>query len=123
MRGEEAQIADPVVARTACFGLMPTKACGRGPITDLPVQPRLQKYFGFLPTQITGLLALSRPKRGAFRDRHGRWSGMQWTRGGAKDERAYLADGEVVWSCSPVLFSLAKEAVKYLKTKGFADIG
>jgi hypothetical protein len=24
--------------------------------------------------------------------------GMRWTRGGAKDERACLADGEVVWS-------------------------
>jgi len=72
MRGEEAQVADRAVARTACFELMPAKACGRGPIADLPVQPRLQKYFGFLLTQITGLSSPSRPKRGAFRDRHGR---------------------------------------------------
>jgi hypothetical protein len=33
------------------------------------------------------------------------------------------ADGEVVWSCSPVLFSFAKEPIKLIKTKGFGQIG
>src|SRR5450631_819652 len=48
--------------------------------TDLPdglfltwaVQSPLQKYFDFPPTQITSILPSSRPKRGAYRDRHGR---------------------------------------------------
>jgi hypothetical protein len=75
VRGEEPQIADRAVAGTACFGLMRAKPCGCGPIVDLPVQPLLQKYFGFLLTQITGLSSSSRPKRGAFRDRHEREAG------------------------------------------------
>jgi hypothetical protein len=33
------------------------------------------------------------------------------------------AYGEVVWSCSPVLFSFSKERKKRLETKGFGDIG
>jgi hypothetical protein len=36
--------------------------------------------------------------------------------------KARLADGEVVWSCSQVLFSSAKERRKRIKTKGFRDI-
>jgi hypothetical protein len=32
-----------------------------GQITDLPVQPRLKKYFHFLSTQITGLFWASHP--------------------------------------------------------------
>jgi hypothetical protein len=68
-----------------------------GQISHLPVQPRLQKYFGFLLTQITGLSSPSRPIRGAFRDRHGRG------RRDAVDAEVPLtngaeADGEVVWS-------------------------
>jgi hypothetical protein len=32
------------------------------------------------------------------------------------------ADGEVVWSCNPVLFSFAKERIKHLKIKAFGDM-
>jgi hypothetical protein len=61
------------------------------------VQSCLKKYFPFRPTQITSLSFASRPYRGAFRDRHGRWAGD------AVDADALLtrcaeADGEVVWS-------------------------
>ena len=38
------------------------------------------------------------PHRGAFRDRHERWAWDAMDAGGAADESAYLADGEVVWS-------------------------
>jgi hypothetical protein len=38
------------------------------------------------------------PHKGAFRDRHGRRAGDAVDAGGAKDEGADLADGEVVWS-------------------------
>jgi hypothetical protein len=34
---------------------------------------------------------------------------------------ALEADGKVVWSCSPVLFSLAKNHRKRIKTKSFRD--
>jgi hypothetical protein len=37
------------------------------------------------------------PIRGAFRDRHGRWCGMQWTLIAPLTNGA-IADGEVVWS-------------------------
>ena len=39
-----------------------------------------KKYFCFHPTQIIGLLCASHPSQGAYRDRHGRWDGMRWTR-------------------------------------------
>jgi hypothetical protein len=52
-----------------------------GQISDLPVQPSLQKDFCFLLTQIIGLISvIPCPPRGAFRDRHERWRGMRWTR-------------------------------------------
>jgi hypothetical protein len=38
------------------------------------------------------------PHKGAFRDRHERWAGDAMDAGGAADESANLADGEVVWS-------------------------
>jgi hypothetical protein len=65
--------------------------------SDLHVQPPLQKYFRFLLTQITCLSPAVLSHRGAARDRHGRGAGC----GGREeriDERAWLADGEVVWS-------------------------
>jgi len=53
----------------------------------------------FLSLSGKSLLELPRlvPTQGAFRDRHGRWHGMRWTRlvlltNGTE------ADGEVVWS-------------------------
>jgi hypothetical protein len=72
-----------------------------GQITKSPVQPCSQKYFRFLPTQITGVLPLvPRSSGGAYRDRHGR--GVR----DAVDANALLtngarADGEVVWFWRP----------------------
>ncbi len=46
--------------------------------------------------------------RGAFLDRHGRWSRMRWTqqrRRALPDERALKQYGEVVWSDTPSLVS------------------
>ena len=63
----------------------------------LAVQSSLQKYFCSLLTQITCVSFTVPSHRGAVRDRHGRGAGC----GGRRrriDERAYLADGEVVWS-------------------------
>ena len=57
-----------------------------GQITDLPVQPRLKKYFHFLSTQITGLFCAVTSPGGAYRDRHGRGMGCGG-RGGAFDEQ------------------------------------
>ena len=82
------------VGRSVASGDLPDD----GQITGLPVQPRLQKYFCFHLTQITGLFrAVSRSPGGALRDRHGR---------GVRDAvdadvlttNSADADGEVVWS-------------------------
>jgi hypothetical protein len=70
-----------------------------GQISDWPVQPPSQKYFGSLLSQITSTsFAIPAHTQGAFRDRHGRRAGDAMDAGGAADESAYLADGEVVWS-------------------------
>jgi hypothetical protein len=70
-----------------------------GQISGSPVQPHLQKYFCFRLTQITSASpAIPAHTKGAFRDRHGRRAGDAMDAGGAADESAYLADGEVVWS-------------------------
>ena len=80
-----------------------------------PVQPPLQKYFRLRLTQITSYPSPSRPERGAFRDRHGRWAwdavdaaalardcvaGRVLTRERSQGEQTNGADadGEVVWS-------------------------
>src|SRR6266478_9978122 len=60
------------------------------------VKPRLQKYFCFLPTQISSLIRTSRSDRGALRNV------INVERdavdaGSARDERGLLAYGEVVW--------------------------
>jgi len=44
------------------------------------VQSSRKKYFPWLQPQITGNFRASRPTGGAYRDRHGRWCGMRWTR-------------------------------------------
>src|SRR6201992_1765469 len=56
------------------------------------------------------------PLRGAYRDRHERWAGMRWTRTRVR-RSARIADGEAVWSCNPVLFSLSIERIKCLEAK------
>src|SRR3954453_1904470 len=60
--------------------------------TDLPVQPRFEKYFGFLPAQITTVVPpVSSHQRGVSRSSRTR-GGMGGTgrvrgRGGVADER------------------------------------
>src|ERR1700742_4585926 len=49
-------------------------------VSGITVEPRRQKYSASLPRQITGSLRASCPAGGAYRDRHGRWDGMRWTR-------------------------------------------
>jgi hypothetical protein len=46
-----------------------------GQISELPVQPPLQKYFASPHTQIRFRTAAVPAHRGAFRDRHKRWAG------------------------------------------------
>ncbi len=51
------------------------------PFPDFSVQPSCEKYSASLTTQINLInSAVSSPTRGAYRDRHGRWDGMRWTR-------------------------------------------
>jgi len=65
-----------------------------------PVQSPSAKIFRFslAPNQIHNYRIPSH--RGAFRDRHGRWCGMRWTRE-RRETSAATADGEVVWSWRP----------------------
>src|SRR5215213_5302207 len=51
----------------------------RPQITDLPVQPRFEKYFGFLSRQITTVVrTVSSHQRGVSRSSRTR-GGMRWT--------------------------------------------
>jgi hypothetical protein len=69
---------------------------GTGQITDLPVQPRLQKYFHFLSTQITGLFhAVSSLARGRWPS--SRTLGWDAVDADARETSDADADGEVVW--------------------------
>jgi hypothetical protein len=63
----------------------------------LPVQSWPKKYFAFRQTQITSLSLPFRPMEGriAIVTDAGR---NAMDAGGATDERAFLADGKVVWS-------------------------
>jgi hypothetical protein len=65
----------------------------------LPVQSPLAKIFPF-PFYPNHFYVVRIPAHttGAFRDRHERRAGDAMDAGGAADESAYLADGEVVWS-------------------------
>src|ERR1700730_13584675 len=74
------------------------RTCLTGKSVICPVHPRLQKYFGSRFTQITFITLASRPKRGAFRDRHGRWARDAVDAGGAEDESADLRTAK---SCGP----------------------
>ena len=74
-----------------------------GQISDLAVQPRLQKYFCFRTPQITSrTLAIPCPQEGRFAVVTDVGCGMRWTRQRQARERARtndaFADGEVVWS-------------------------
>src|SRR5260370_21122586 len=57
-----------------------------GQISDFAVQPRFQKYSASPLTQIKSRTPPSRPERGAYRDRHGRWVRDAVDAGGALDE-------------------------------------
>ena len=46
-----------------------------GQITEFPVEPLVQKYSYFHPTQIKSISLAVLPHRGAARDRHGRGAG------------------------------------------------
>jgi len=91
-----------------------------GQITDLAVQPLLQKYFGSRLTQIRCISKLSRPTEGRIARRHERGAGC----GGRESVRralaiagrdeprerfaackmiGALADGKAVWSRHPLL--------------------
>jgi len=65
--------------------------------SDLPSPVLFEKIFRFSasPNQID--IPPSRPERGAFRDRHGRWVRDAVDALARQDERT-KADGEVVWS-------------------------
>jgi hypothetical protein len=64
----------------------------------LPVQSPLQKYSGSLLTQITSTSRASPPNtEGRFAIVTNVGLGMRWTRV-ALLTKAFLADGEVVWS-------------------------
>jgi hypothetical protein len=74
-----------------------------GQISDLAVQPRLQKYFCFRTPQITSrTLAIPCPQEGRFAVVTDVGCGMRWTRQRQARKRARtndaFADGEVVWS-------------------------
>ena len=61
----------------------------------------MQKYFSFPETQITCMdCAVPPPSGGAYRDRHGRGSGMRWTHRKRRTSVAG-ADGKVAWSRFP----------------------
>ena len=62
-----------------------------------PVLPAKIFPFSFDPNHFY-IVRVPAHTTGAFRDRHGRRAGDAMDAGGAKDESAYLADGEVVWS-------------------------
>jgi hypothetical protein len=60
-------------------------------------------------------------KRGGSRSSRTR-GGMRWTQK-LRLTSVADADGEVVWSCSPLIFSFAKERIKLIKTKYFGNMG
>src|SRR5258706_11172394 len=100
---------------------------------SLPCPAPFAKIFLFFRTQITPITRAVLPHTGAYRDRHGRGVGcggrgsvgrngisgqaQACERSPSAQTRDVAAYGEVVWSCSPVLFSLATERVKRIKTK------
>ena len=66
-KADVGESASRALRRMVGMLILPDGQIGRG-----PVQPRLQKYFRFLLTQITSLICHPAPTRGAYRDRHGR---------------------------------------------------
>ena len=83
---------------------------------ECAVQPHNEKYSDFQKTQITFITFPSCPTEGRLEIVTDAGQDAVDARG-AKDEGACLADGEVVWSCSPVLFSLAEYRIKRIRNK------
>jgi hypothetical protein len=74
-----------------------TFCSGDLPVGQKTVQPRLQKYSCFVPTQITSLITPSRPTEGRFAVvTNAGWDAVD--AGGAKDESADLRTAK---SCGP----------------------
>ena len=86
-----------------------------------PAPIRKISRFSFEPNH-RPLARRPAPDRGAYRDRHGRWDGMRWTRqrrraswiagralarerSMARGRTAHVADGKAVWSWHPLLVS------------------
>ncbi|SRR6266851_1089303 len=113
MRGLDPRIhrsSDESFARRWMAGSSPAKTSGLllpdGQISDLAVQPRLQKYFCFRAPQITSRTLPSRAhKRGASRSSRTLGAGCDG-RGSVRRAKCArtndaFADGEVVWSWRP----------------------
>jgi len=81
-----------------------------GQIAAPPVQPPPQKYSCSLFAQITSTSPASRPERGAYRDRHGRWVRDAVDAGGAADESAGLRTAKSCGPDAPTLASSSREA-------------
>ena len=82
-------------ARDAASGWRPSRAqiaCARENDFHEPIQagrsdqPSEPKYLSSVFPKIRLSAPVPPPIRGAFRDRHGRWNGMRWTRSFAQDE-------------------------------------
>src|SRR6266550_4778926 len=100
MRGSLALRADlPAMAnQIQTFGLRQINPTGKSLlIFRSHVKSRLQKYFCFLPTQISSLIRAVRSRQEGRCARHQRGAGCGG-RGSARDERGLLAYGEVVWA-------------------------
>ena len=87
-----------IAALHPSYGLQSLKEMPDRQISDLPVQPHLKKHSCFRRTQIkfrTPAIPSQPEGRFAIVTNAGRDA---VDASGAKDERARLADGEVVWS-------------------------
>jgi len=59
-----------------------------GQLSRIPVQSLRKKYFAFSETQISrNVRAIPHPRRGAYRDRHGRWEWDAVDAAVSRDER------------------------------------
>src|SRR5258706_16300641 len=78
------------------------------------VKPRNQKYFASPLTQIRCISKPSRPDRGAFRDRHGRWAGdaVDAAASGEQQRAGRMMLKRTAKSCGSDAPMLAKSAIR-----------
>src|SRR5665213_3538934 len=57
----------------------------------------------------------SRPARGAFRERHGRWGGMRWTRVLQARKRGRMKPSRTAKPCGPDAPTLASSLLRNLR--------